>query len=135
MGNRRGGQYFVPAVLGWTALDEVADRYRGCRGIESNHRILGQAMARTSSRSPELRVLQIGVGKMLQDEWVILKLIYASEGREGPVGFVVRQELLRFANLLQMLPRAIGYRLGPITPIENRRPPPARHRRQGFATS
>ncbi len=59
-------------------------------------------------RFPALRWLHAAVGMMLQNEWVILKLHYASEGRQGPTGFVVREELLRCGRLLHMLPRAVG---------------------------
>jgi putative transposase len=131
--NRHGCQYLIYAVIGEFTLQEVAGRYRGRFGIESSYRIMGQALARTSSRSPALRLLQVGVGMMLQNEWTILKLLYASEGRQGPVGFRVHDELLRFGDLLQMLLRAVGYRLGNITNLENRRRFPDRLRREGWA--
>ncbi len=130
--NRHGCQYLIYAVLGEMGLEEVADRYRGRFGIESSYRILGQALARTSSRSPALRLLQVGVGMMLQNEWVILRLLYASEGRQGPVGFRINEEMLRFEDLLQMLMRAVGYRLGNLTAVTNHRRLPPRLRRQGL---
>ncbi len=129
---KHGCQYLIYAVVGEVGLDEVADRYRGRFGIESSYRIMGQALARTSSRSPALRLLQVGVGMMLQNEWVVLKLQYASEGRQGPVGFRIREELLRFQDLLQMLLRAVGYRLGNLTFVCQRRRLPARLRRLGI---
>ncbi len=70
---------------------------------------------------------------LLQNEWVILRLQYASEGRQGPVGFQIRTELLRFEDLLQMLFRAVGYRLGNLTEVTNHRRLPPRLRRQGIA--
>ena len=129
---KHGCQYLIYAVVGEMGLDEVADRYRGRFGIESSYRIMGQALARTSSRSPALRLLQVGVGMLLQNEWVILKLQYASEGRQGPVGFRIREELLRFQDLLQMLLRAVGYRLGNLTFVVQRERLPGRLRRQGI---
>jgi hypothetical protein len=55
-----------PAVrLGGMGLREVADRYRGRFGIESSYRALGRALSRISSRSPALRLLQVGVGVLL----------------------------------------------------------------------
>jgi putative transposase len=131
--NRHGCQYLIYAVIGEFTLKEVAGRYRGRFGIESSYRIMGQALARTSSRSPSLRLLQVGVAVMLQNEWTSLKLLYASEGRQGGVGFRIRDELLRFADLLLMLLRAVGYRLGNLTRLENRRRLPDRLRRQGWA--
>ena len=130
---KHGCQYLIYAVLGDMSLDEVADRYRGRFGIESSYRLLGQALARTSSRSPSQRLLHAGVAMLLQNEWVILRLQYASEGRQGPVGFRIQKELLRFEDLLQMLLRAVGYRLGNVTEITNHRRLPPRLRRQGVA--
>lgn len=130
--NRRGCQYWIYAVVGEMPLEEVARRYRGRFGIESSYRVMGQALARTSSRSPSLRLLQVGVAMMLQNEWVVLKLLYASEGRQGRTGFRVRDEWLRFGDLMLMLLRAVGYRLGNLTALENRRRMPGRLRRQGY---
>jgi hypothetical protein len=129
---KHGCQYLIYAVLGQFSLKEVADRYRGRFGIESSYRTLGQALARTSSRSPALRLLQVGVGMLLQNEWVLLKLLYASEGRQGPIGFRIRDEWLRFEDLLQMLLRAVGYRLGHRFLLENRQPLPRHLQRQGL---
>ena len=81
---KHGCQYLIYAALGEFSLKEIADRYRGRFGIESSYRLLGPALARTSSRSPALRLLHVGVGMLRQNEWVILKLLYASEGRQGP---------------------------------------------------
>jgi putative transposase len=130
--NRRGCQYWIYAVVGEMPLAEVAKRYRGRFGIESSYRVMGQALARTSSRSPSLRLLQVGVAMMLQNEWVVLKLLYASEGRQGRAGYRVRDEWLRFGDLLRMLLSAVGYRLGNRTALENRWRMPGRLRRQGF---
>lgn len=132
---KHGCQYFINAVFGNLPLKAVADRYRGCFGIESSYRILGQAMAWTTSRSPALRLPPVAVGMMLQNEQVILQLHYASEGRPGPTGFVVREELLRFGKLLQMPLRAVGYRLGNVDRVENRRPLPTCLRPQGLSVS
>ena len=87
---KHGCQYLIYAVLGAMSLDEVARRYRALRD-RNVVSILGQALARTSSRSPALRLLQVGVGMLLQNEWTILRLMYASEGRQCPVGFRIRK--------------------------------------------
>ncbi len=127
---KHGCQYLIYAVLGEVGLCEVADRYRGRFGIESSYRIMGQALARTSSRSPALRLLQVAVAMQLQNQWVILKLQWASEGRQGPSGFVVHDELLRFAVLLELLGSAIVRRLGAVREVHRprverpQRPPP-----------
>ena len=133
--NRRGCQYWIYAVVGEMPLEEVAKRYRGRFGIESSYRVMGQALARTSSRSPSLRLLQVGVAMMLQNEWVVLKLLYASEGCQGRTALRVRDEWLRFGDLLLMMLRAVGYRLGNVTTLENRRRLPGRLQRQGYGDS
>lgn len=86
--------------------------YRRRFGIETSYRLLGQARAITSSRSPAIRLLYVGVALLLQDKWVILKLECASEGRQGPSGFVVHEATLRLATLLDLLRAAVERRLG-----------------------
>ena len=129
---KHGCQYLIYAALGEFSREEIAARYRGRFGIESSYLILGQPLVRTSSRFAALRFLQAGVGMLLQNEWVILRLQYASEGRQGPVGFRIREEMLRFEDLLQKLFRAVGFRLGNLTEITNHRRLPPRLRRQGL---
>jgi hypothetical protein len=123
--NRRGAQYLIYGVIGHVAEDalravplrQTHTLYRTRFGIETSYRLLGQARAITTSRSPAVRLLYVGVALLLQNEWVILKLQYASEGRQGPSGFVVREELLRFALLLEMLVSAIVRRLGAVREV------------------
>ena len=105
---KHGCQYLIFAVLGEIPLPETDPIYRRRFGIETSYRIVGQALARTSSRRPALRLLHVGVAAMLQNEWVVLKLLWASEGRQGRKGFVIVEELLRFEDLLNHLARAIG---------------------------
>jgi hypothetical protein len=62
-----GCQYFISAVFGDPPLKTVADLYGGRFGIESSCRILGQATAWITGRSPALRLLHVAVGMMLQD--------------------------------------------------------------------
>jgi hypothetical protein len=61
------------------------------------------------------------VALLLQNEWVILKLQSASEGRQGPMGFVVHEEPLRFSTLLELLLFAVIRRLGGIPEIRRER--------------
>ncbi|HTT44516.1 MAG TPA: transposase, partial [Thermoplasmata archaeon] len=120
--NRRGAQYLVYEVLGHMAGDALREvplhsthaLYRKRFGIETSYRLLGQARSITTSRSPAVRLLYVGISLLLQNEWVILKLQYASEGRQGPTGFVVRGELLRFATLLEWLSNAVVRKLGSV---------------------
>lgn len=117
---KRGAQYLIYEVIGHVADDALRAvplhsthaLYRKRFGIETSYRLLGQARAITTSRSPAIRLLYVGVSLLLQNEWVILKLQYASEGRQGPAGFVVHDELFRFATLLEWLASAVVRRLG-----------------------
>jgi hypothetical protein len=63
---------------------------------------------------------------------VILQLQYASEGRQGPTGFVVHDVLLRFATILEWLASAVTRRLGSVREIYRVRRFPQRLRRMGI---
>jgi hypothetical protein len=94
--------------------------------IETTYRLRGQARATTRSHSPAVRLPYVGVALLLQNEWVILKLQYANEGRQGSSGFIVREELRRIALLLEMLVSAMVRRLGAIRLVHH----PGRFRRR-----
>lgn len=136
---RRGAQYLVYEVIGHVAGDALRSvplrqthtLYRTRFGIETSYRLLGQARPMTTSRSPAVRLLYVGVALLLQNEWAILKLEYASEGRQGPSGFVIREELLRFSTLLELLLYATIQRLGGIPVLRREKPPPHRLRSLG----
>jgi putative transposase len=139
--NRRGAQYLVYEVLGHVAEDalravplrQTHTLYRTRFGIETSYRLLGEARPITTSRSPAVRLLYVGVSLLLQNEWVILKLQYASEGRQGPTGFVVRDEKLRFSTLLELLLHAVTRRLGGIPEIHREGEIPHRLRSMGIS--
>jgi putative transposase len=126
--NRHGAQYLVYQVIGHVAGEAVRDvplhsthaLYRRRFGIETSYRLLGEARAITTSRSPAIRLLYVGVALLLQDEWVVLKLQWASEGRQGPSGFVVHEGVLPLTTLLELLRAAIDRRLGALLEIERR---------------
>lgn len=85
--------------------------YRRRFGIETSYRLLGEAREHhepLSGGPPPLRRR----GPAAPDEWVILKLQWASEGRQGPSGFVVHEEVLPLSTLLELLRAAIERRLG-----------------------
>jgi putative transposase len=138
--NRHGAQYLIYEVIGHVAKDalraiplrQTHALYRKRFGIETSYRLLGKARAITTSRSPAVRLLYVGVALFLQNEWVILKLQYASEGREGPKGFVVHEERLRFSTLLELLLMAVIRQLGGIPEIYRERPFPHRLRTMGI---
>lgn len=139
--NRRGAQYLVYEVIGHVAEDalravplrQTHTLYRTRFGIETSYRLLGEARPITTSRSPAVRLLYVGVALLLQNEWVILKLQYASEGRQGPTGFVVREERLRFSTLLELLLYAVIRRLGGIPEIYREGRLPHRLRSMGIS--
>ena len=123
---KHGAQYLVYQVVGHVADGAIRDvplhsthsLYRRRFGIETSYRLLGEARAITTSRSPAVRLLYVGVALLLQDEWVILKPEWVSEGRQGPSGIVVHEEVLPLATLLDLLRAAIERRLGSIREIE-----------------
>jgi len=140
---KHGAQYLVYQVIGHVADEAIRDvplrsthtLYRRRFGIETSYRLLGEARAITTSRSPAVRLLYVGVALLLQDEWVILKLQWASEGRQGPSGFVVHEEVLPLTTLLELLRAAIERRLGSILKIERQWRFPCRLRTVGVGPS
>ncbi len=138
---KHGCQYLIYAVLGGLSLDarhevplrKTHELYRRRFGIESSYRIAHQALPRTCARSIPWRLLYLGVALMLENEWVILRLQYTSEGRQGPGGMDLREELLRFEDLLELLFLSISRVLGTIHVVGNPKPPPSRLKRWGMS--
>ncbi len=64
---------------------------------------------------------------------MILKLQYASEGRQGPIGFVVHEERPRFCTLLELLLYAVIQQLGGIPEIYREGRLPHRLRTMGIS--
>jgi putative transposase len=137
---KHGCQYLVYAVLGHVALDarhavplrRTHELYRRRFGIESSYRIAHLGLPRTCARSVAWRLLYLGVALMLENEWCIVRLLYTSEGRQGPTGMELREELLRFEDLLELLFFGVGRVLGTIRAIGNPKPPPRRLRNWGM---
>jgi IS4 transposase len=61
----------------------VRDSYRRRFGIESSYRQLHQARLRTSSRSPQLRLLAVGLALLLRNVWVWLHWEVLAKKRRG----------------------------------------------------
>jgi putative transposase len=137
---KHGCQYLVYAVLGHLALDarhrvplhQTHELYRRRFGIESSYRIAHLALPRTCARSVAWRLLYLGVALMLENEWCIVRLLYTSEGRQGPTGMVLREELLRFEDLLELLFLGVSRVLGTVREVGNRKPPPRRLKQWGM---
>jgi len=82
--NRRGAKYFAYALIG-TILKprKVFEEYRKRFGIETSYRIMNRSRARTSSRSPELRLLYVAISLIIQNAWVYFNWSYMRERKQG----------------------------------------------------
>ena len=137
---KHGCQYLIYTVLGHLSLNarhavplrQIHELYRRRFGIESSYRIAHLALPRTCARSVAWRLLYLGVALMLENEWTILRLLYTSEGRQGPGGLTLRDELLRFEDLLELLFLGVGRVIGTVREVGNRKPPRRRLRRWGM---
>lgn len=106
---RHGMEYFAFAVSG---IDVPAGRthkeYRKRFGIESSYRLMNTARARTTSRSPGIRLLYVGMGFLLMNIWIYLHWLYISVKRQG--GRKLAE--WRFKTMLRQVARAIEDALG-----------------------
>jgi putative transposase len=81
---RRGAKYFAYALIGTTPkLTKIFDEYRKRFGIESSYRLMNKSRARTSSRSPELRLLYVAISLIIQNAWVYFNWSYMRERKQG----------------------------------------------------
>ena len=82
--NRRGTKFFAYALIG-TILKprRIFEEYRKRFGIESSYRIMNRSRARTSSRSPELRLLYVAISLIIQNAWVHFNWSYMRERKQG----------------------------------------------------
>lgn len=84
---------------------EIRELYRKRFGIESSYRQRREARIMTCSRNPHLRLVFFVVGLLLRNLWV---WIHEQLLSEGPLSALhVRQELLRFRQLLDWIRREI----------------------------
>ncbi|MEE9176614.1 MAG: ISH3 family transposase [Thermodesulfobacteriota bacterium] len=112
---RKGVAYFTYALINITIKPgECYQKYRKRFGIESSYRMMNSARARTSSRSPELRLIYIGVSLILQNAWVYLNWTYMRERRQG-----VRKpkEGLTLNSFLELIIQGLKAIMGKITAI------------------
>jgi putative transposase len=94
-----------PTRLGW-----VVRAYRRRYGIETTYRQMNQARVRTSTRSPALRLLFVGLALVLRNLWAWLHWDVLAARRRG--GRRVALDRLRFRTLLQWLGRHVEDGLG-----------------------
>lgn len=104
---RRGVEWFAYVLLGpiRSPLPQIYQDYRLRFGIESTYRLMNQVRARTSSRSPGLRLLFVGVALTLVNIWVFLKWAYLGQPRRG--GRQVQSHLFPLTMFRQFLLEAL----------------------------
>ena len=120
---RRGGRQptwvyafwgFQPSSLTW-----VRQTYRRRFGIESSYRQLNQARIRTSSRSPLLRLLFVGLALVLRNVWVWLHWEVLAQRRRGRR--LVDLDQLPLRAMLHWLQQVVEELFGPTRTIESER--------------
>ena len=104
---RHGVEWFAYVLLGpiRSPLHQIYEEYRLRFGIESTYRLMNKVRARTSSRSPGLRLLYVGVALTLVNIWVYLKWAYLGWPRRG--GRDVWAELFPLTMFRQFLLEAL----------------------------
>jgi len=98
-----GRERLVYAYWGWKPQQPraVSEVYRLRFGIETSYRQLGEAKAKTCTRSPEVRLFLIGVALLLRNVWVWLHHEALSSPRRGRRKYNL--ERLRFKAMLAFL--------------------------------
>lgn len=89
---------------------EIWELYRKRFGIEASYRQMNEARVRTCTRSPQERLLFVGIALVLRNVWVWLRFQLAKgKWSEEPQLFL---ELLRFQEMLLWITQVIGKLLG-----------------------
>jgi hypothetical protein len=104
---RHGVEWFAYVLLGpiTSPLPQIYQDYRLRFGIESTYRLMNRVRARTSSRSPGLRLLFVGVALTLVNIWVFLKWAFLGHPRRG--GRQVQSHLFPLTMFKQFLLEAL----------------------------
>jgi putative transposase len=100
----------------------VRETYRLRYGIESSYRQMHQSQARTTSRSPKVRLLRVGLSLILRNVWVWMHYELLSTPRRG-----VRQlneRRLHYQKFLAWLLSAIGDQMHLVDQLTIERPQP-----------
>ena len=114
--NKHGVKYLGYVVLNKRIpLRSVVDGYDKRFGIESSYRILNMSRVRTSTRSPEMRLLFVVISLVLQNLWIYLKWEYIHTPRKG--GRILKENLFRYALMLDMIMNYIKRLYGYVTSI------------------
>lgn len=99
----------------------VVETYRSRFGIESSYRQINQARLRTSSRSPELRLLAVAIALLLRNLWALCR--WMTLARYGP-GRPTGEGNFRFQTLLRWISRMVETRLALQTSVDLPTPSP-----------
>ena len=106
---RKGVKYFAYAVYDMDIpVKRMFKEYRKRFGIESSHKLMNAARARTSSKKPVLRLFYVGLGFVLMNIWVYIQWTYLSIRRRGgrkPIPWT-------FKNMLRQITRKIEDEFG-----------------------
>jgi hypothetical protein len=108
---------FQPRSTAW-----VRETYRRRYGIESSYRQMNQSRARTTSRSPRVRLLCLGLSLILRNVWVWLHYELLSTPHRGARKLNDRR--LHYQEFLGWLLTAIGDQLQLIDQLTVERPQP-----------
>jgi hypothetical protein len=121
---KRGKERLVYAYWGWqpSGLRHLSEVYRERFGIETSYRQLGEAKAKTCTRSPAVRLFLVGVALILRNVWVYLHHEVLSTPRRGRR--LYNWERLRFRALLGLLQHEAERLFGVADLILTERPPP-----------
>ena len=81
---RKGVKYFAYAAHSMDIpVQRIFNEYRKRFGIESSHKLMNAARARTTSKKPVLRLLYVGIGFLLMNIWIYIQWTYLSIRRKG----------------------------------------------------
>ena len=99
----------------------MVETYRRRFGIDSSYRQINQARLRTSSRSPELRLLAVAIALLLRNLWALCR--WMALARSGP-GRPTGEGNFRFQTLLRWVSRIVETRLALETSLDLPTPSP-----------
>jgi putative transposase len=103
---RKGARWFAYAVAGLphtVPCRVVFEWYRHRFGIESSYRQMNQVRARTSSRSPSLRLLLIGLALILVNLYVLLRAMLSNNPIRSRVWLSLQRMTAFIARAIEAL--------------------------------
>lgn len=102
---RHSLEYFAYAVYGLDiSVKRTYKEYRKRFGIESSHKLMNAARARTSSKKPVLRLLYVSIGFLLMNIWIYVQWMYLSIKRKGgrkPIQWAFKTMLRQVARRIE----------------------------------